>query len=69
MVRNDRIIMNISNHEKINVVITTKNYSFFEEFSYFKNITRARNFYLYILFPSFGSNIDKSYLLTFQGAE
>jgi hypothetical protein len=49
MVRNDRIIMNTSNHEQINVIFTTKNYSLFEEVSYFKNSTLARNFYRYIL--------------------
>ena len=69
MVRNDGIIMNISNYGQINVIFTTRNYSFFEEVSYFKNNTLARKFYQCILFSWFGSDIDTSCLLTFQWAE
>jgi hypothetical protein len=50
MVRNDRIVMNVANHEQINVLFTTENYSFFEEVSYFNNNTLVRNFYLYTSF-------------------
>ena len=51
------------------MIFRTKNYSFFEEVSYSKNNTLARNFYQCILFSGLSSNIDKSYLLTFQWAE
>ena len=59
VVRNDRIIMNVANHKQISVIFTTKNYSFFEEVSYFKNNTLTRNVYTYILFSRFGSNIEE----------
>lgn len=65
VVRNDRTIMNIASHEQISVIFTTKNYSFFEVVSYFENNTLARNFYKYILFSRFGSNIDNK-SLTFR---
>jgi hypothetical protein len=69
MFRNDRIITNISNDDKMNVIYTTKNYSFFNQVSYFKLNSFACYCYLYILLSRFGINVDKICCMTFQWAE